>query len=156
MIQTLLTYVSLFWPFYGPLSRSAQAVVTIRQRWGDSAAGCPDPWLGLMSIFYIFPHIAILASIDPQMPLSLPKHPLLHVHTDFPLTPLWGCEIKRNMPVPKISSQDMNSQSHLCLPPVPQKSQTISIIGRHGVSSLHATLLQLKFVDKKNTAVTQH
>ena len=60
------------------------------------------------------------------------------------------------MLVPKISSQDMNSQSHLCLPPVPQKSETISIIGRHGVSSLYATLLQLKFVDKKNTAVTQH
>lgn len=58
-----------------PLSRSAQAVVAIGQRWGDPAAGCPDPWLGLMSIFYIFPHIAVPASIDPQMPLSSPKHP---------------------------------------------------------------------------------
>lgn len=37
----------------------------------------------------------------------------------------------------RISSQDTNSQNHLCsIPgclPIPQKSQTISIIGRHGV-----------------------
>lgn len=58
---------------------------------GRLCCGCPHPWLGLTSIFYIFPHIAILASIDPQMPLSCPNIPLLHIHTDFPLTPLWGC-----------------------------------------------------------------
>lgn len=59
----------------------------------------------------------------------------------------------------RISSQDTNSQSHLCsIPsclPIPQKSQTRSIIGRPGVPLQHATFAQLEFVDKKNAAAMQ-
>ena len=78
--------------------------------------GHPDPWLGMTSILFLSPHVAVLASTDPQIPRASPIIPLPHVHTNFPLTPLWGCYVKSNTPVSKISSQDMNSLSGLCHP----------------------------------------
>lgn len=38
---------------------------------------------------------------------------------------------------------------------IPQKS-LIPMVSRHSVSLLHATFMQVEFVDKKNAAVIQH
>lgn len=87
---------------------------------------------------------------------SLPALYLPDLPTNV-LSSLPGVELLRAArALSKISSQDKNSQSHLCsIPcrsPIPQKSHTISVIGSHGAHLELTTFTRLAFVDGKNAA----
>ena len=72
----------------------------------------------------------------PSDPTSLPQaSPTPHTYEISSHSSSGMLSGEQHTCVPNLK-QDMNSQSHLCSPshsPIPQKWQTISIIGRHGV-----------------------
>lgn len=124
--------------------------------WGNLSRGsCYLIW----HEFYPLPLlVAILASMRPSNSTHThPNNPSApHIHQLFPhhsFGLLRSIHLSLNSQVKAGASQALSATpSHSS---VPQKSQAISIIGRHGVSLLHATYIQLELVDKKNTAAMQ-